>query len=87
MNWIKVSLIGQLVLLGTTYHLYRISDVTGGIYASSVVCRGFEPLSGQAKDYNIDVLLNANTAIFHLYHGEYLITGIRVCGFSWFPAS
>jgi len=53
MNWIKVSLIGKLVYLGTTYHLYRISGVMGGMHASSVVDHGFEPLSGQAKDCDI----------------------------------
>jgi hypothetical protein len=64
------------------------------VLASSVVARGFEPWSGQTKDYKIGVccfsakhaalrskskdslpqmLLNANSAIFQLYHGENLL--------------
>jgi hypothetical protein len=48
---------------------------------SSVVDRGFEPRLGQTKDYKIGIvspsvlvsewlLINANSAILQLYHGE-----------------
>ena len=33
---------------------HGISDVMVRVFASSAVDRGFEPRSGQTKDYNID---------------------------------
>ena len=33
----------------------RIGDVMDTVYASSVIYRGFEPLSGQTKDYKIGI--------------------------------
>jgi phosphotransferase system IIA component len=33
----------------------RIDDVIDTVFASSVIGRGFEPLSGQTKDYKIGI--------------------------------
>ena len=33
----------------------RIGDVIDTVFASSVIGRGFEPLSGQTKDYKIGI--------------------------------
>ena len=35
--------------------IYRISGVMGSVLASSVVDHGFEPRSGQTKDYKIGI--------------------------------
>ena len=38
-----------------SFYFYRISGVKVSVLASSVVDRGFEPRSGQTKDYKIGI--------------------------------
>ena len=42
-------------MIQTHYFSYSIDDVIVNMLSSSVVDRGFEPLSGQAKDYKIGI--------------------------------
>ena len=53
----------------------RIDGETVSVLACSALGRGFEPLSGQTKDYNIGfdffLYLTPCSTIFQLYHGDY----------------
>jgi hypothetical protein len=48
------------------------SGVMVSVLTSSVVDRGFEPRLGQTEDCEIGewLVLNANSALFQIYHGE-----------------
>ena len=55
LNKDKLCMLLYFHLLYTPFIVNRIGDVVVSVLTSSAVDRGFEPQSGQTKDYKIDI--------------------------------
>ena len=59
---------------------YRLGGVIVSVFASSAVDRGFEPQSGQAKDYNIDICCySAKHALAMGKSKDWLVRNWMIC--------